>query len=95
MMFQSSNRTPLFAAMAALALLGAGGGYLYSQRASVEDSDSAQSALAAADIASAAAGMSDADREGMRNAYRSLREGPDGNYQLTYRVQVEDGSPRY
>ena len=40
-------------------------------------------------------GMSDADREGMRNAYRSLREGPGGNYQLTYRVLMEDGSPRY
>ena len=40
-------------------------------------------------------GMSDEDREGMRHAYRSLREGPDGNYQLTYRVQMEDGSPRY
>jgi len=31
----------------------------------------------------------------MRNAYRTLREGPAGNYQLTYRVQLEDGSPRY
>src|SRR5471032_258223 len=40
-------------------------------------------------------GMSDEEREGMRNAYRSLREGPDGNYQLTYRVQMEDGSARY
>lgn len=40
-------------------------------------------------------GMSDADREGMRNAYRSLREGQDGNYQLTYRVLTEDGIPRY
>ncbi|MBV4480628.1 sensor domain-containing protein [Pseudomonas khavaziana] len=40
-------------------------------------------------------GMSDEDREGMRNAYRSLREGPGGNYQLTYRVLMEDGSPRY
>nr|BFE95579.1 hypothetical protein GCM10020185_61150 [Pseudomonas brassicacearum subsp. brassicacearum] len=31
----------------------------------------------------------------MRNAYRSLREGPAGNYQLTYRVQLPDGSSRY
>ena len=71
MMFQSSNRTPLFAAMAALALLGAGGGYIYSQRASVEDGDSAQSALAAADRASAAAGMSDADRKATEAVVRA------------------------
>lgn len=31
----------------------------------------------------------------MRDAYRSLREGPAGNYQLTYRVQLADGSSRY
>ncbi|MGY2293134.1 EAL domain-containing protein [Pseudomonas sp. SDO528_S397] len=40
-------------------------------------------------------GMPDEEREGMRNAYRTLREGPQGNYQLTYRVQLEDGSSRY
>jgi hypothetical protein len=32
------------------------------------------------------------ERDNMRNAYRSLREGPAGNYQLTYRVQLEDGT---
>jgi protein-disulfide isomerase len=71
MMFQTSNRTPLFAAMAALALLGAGGGYLYSQRATVADNNGAQSALAAADRASAAAGMSDADRKATEAVVRA------------------------
>lgn len=55
------NRTPLFAGMAALALLGAGGGYLYSQR-SIDDAGGAQSARVAAERAGAAAGMSEADR---------------------------------
>ncbi|WP_025856458.1 EAL domain-containing protein [Pseudomonas sp. CHM02] len=40
-------------------------------------------------------GMPDDERESMRNAYRTLREGPAGNYQLTYRVPMEDGSSRY
>lgn len=40
-------------------------------------------------------GMPQEERESMRNAYRTLREGPAGNYQLTYRVQLEDGSSRY
>jgi hypothetical protein len=31
----------------------------------------------------------------MRQAYRSLREGPAGNYQITYRVQLENGTSRY
>ena len=31
----------------------------------------------------------------MRQAYRSLREGPAGNYQITYRVQLENGISRY
>ena len=35
------------------------------------------------------------ERNNMRNAYRSLREGPAGNYQLTYRVQLESGASRY
>ncbi|SOB52444.1 bifunctional diguanylate cyclase/phosphodiesterase [Pseudomonas lundensis] len=35
------------------------------------------------------------ERYNMRNAYRSLREGPAGNYQLTYRVQLENGASRY
>ena len=77
MMFQSSNRTPLFVAMAALALLGAGGGYLYSQRAS-NDSDGAQSALAAADRASAAAGMSATDRKATEAVVRAyILENPE------------------
>ena len=40
-------------------------------------------------------GMPKEERENMRNAYRTLREGPAGNYQLTYRVPLEDGSSRY
>ena len=40
-------------------------------------------------------GMPDEERESMRDAYRTLREGPAGNYQLTYRVPMEDGSSRY
>src|SRR3546814_15386458 len=40
-------------------------------------------------------GVPDDERNNMRNAYRSLREGTAGNYQLTYRVQMPDGSSRY
>src|SRR5471032_1957532 len=40
-------------------------------------------------------GVPGEERDSMRNAYRSLREGPAGNYQLTYRVQLPDGSSRY
>ncbi|MFW9267968.1 PAS domain S-box protein [Pseudomonas sp. NR3] len=40
-------------------------------------------------------GVPTEERNNMRNAYRSLREGPAGNYQLTYRVQLPDGSSRY
>ncbi|MFO2465713.1 PAS domain S-box protein [Pseudomonas sp. 15FMM2] len=40
-------------------------------------------------------GMPDEERANMRDAYRTLREGPAGNYQLTYRVPLEDGSSRY
>lgn len=40
-------------------------------------------------------GVPDDERDSMRDAYRSLREGPAGNYQLTYRVQLPDGSSRY
>ncbi|AIR91552.1 bifunctional diguanylate cyclase/phosphodiesterase [Pseudomonas cremoricolorata] len=35
------------------------------------------------------------DREVMRQAYRSLRQGPAGNYQITYRVQLDNGGSRY
>jgi protein-disulfide isomerase len=52
-----ASRTPLFAAMAALALLSAGGSYLYLQSSNGGDS-SAESARSDADAASAAAGMS-------------------------------------
>ena len=79
MMFQSSNRTPLFAAMAGLTLLGAGGGYLYSQRANngVSD-DSLQSANAAADRASVAAGMSATDRKATEAVVRAyILENPE------------------
>ena len=40
-------------------------------------------------------GVPHEERHNMRNAYRSLREGPAGNYQLTYRVQLENGTSRY
>ncbi|WP_420231331.1 EAL domain-containing protein [Pseudomonas sp. ABY48] len=40
-------------------------------------------------------GVPTEERNNMRNAYRSLREGPAGSYQLTYRVQLPDGSSRY
>ncbi|MBT2342290.1 MULTISPECIES: EAL domain-containing protein [Pseudomonas] len=40
-------------------------------------------------------GVPNEERNNMRNAYRSLREGPAGNYQLTYRVQLPDGTSRY
>ena len=40
-------------------------------------------------------GVPGEERDSMRDAYRSLREGPAGNYQLTYRVQLADGSSRY
>jgi protein-disulfide isomerase len=64
------NRSPLFAAMAALALLGAGGGYLYSQR-SGDTGDGAQSARVAAERAGAAAGMSDTDRKATEAVVRA------------------------
>jgi len=35
------------------------------------------------------------DRDHMRQAYRSLREGPAGNYQITYRIQLENGTSRF
>ncbi|MDU9393668.1 PAS domain S-box protein [Pseudomonas sp. zfem002] len=40
-------------------------------------------------------GVPEAERSSMRQAYRSLREGPAGNYQITYRIQLENGSSRY
>jgi diguanylate cyclase (GGDEF)-like protein/PAS domain S-box-containing protein len=35
------------------------------------------------------------ERDNMRQTYRSLREGPDGNYQITYRIQLENGASRF
>ena len=40
-------------------------------------------------------GVPDEERDVMRQAYRSLREGPAGNYQITYRVQLDNGASRY
>jgi diguanylate cyclase (GGDEF)-like protein/PAS domain S-box-containing protein len=40
-------------------------------------------------------GVPNEERDAMRQAYRSLREGPAGNYQITYRVQLENGASRY
>ena len=64
------NRTPLFVAMAALALLGAGGGYLYTQQSS-GSADGADSARSDADRASAAAGMSATDRKATEAVVRA------------------------
>ena len=61
-MTSTSNRTVLLAAMAGLALLGAGGGYLYAQRGQ-GSTDSTNSARGDADKATAAAGMSATDRK--------------------------------
>ncbi len=75
----SKNRIPLFAAMAALTLLGAGGGYLYSQsRAANAGKDSAASASSAAANAVARAGMSDAEREATEAVVRAyILENPE------------------
>lgn len=35
------------------------------------------------------------ERDTMRDAYRSLRAGPAGNYQITYRIQLENGTSRF
>ncbi|NBA94227.1 EAL domain-containing protein [Pseudomonas sp. R5(2019)] len=35
------------------------------------------------------------ERSSTRQAYRSLREGPAGNYQITYRIQLENGASRF
>ncbi|MBO0368653.1 PAS domain S-box protein [Pseudomonas putida] len=40
-------------------------------------------------------GVPEHEREAMRQSYRSLREGPAGSYQITYRVQLENGAARY
>ncbi|OLS62201.1 EAL domain-containing protein [Pseudomonas putida] len=40
-------------------------------------------------------GVPEDERSSMRQAYRSLREGPAGNYQITYRIQLENGNSRY
>ncbi|MGV2837021.1 PAS domain-containing protein, partial [Pseudomonas shirazensis] len=40
-------------------------------------------------------GVPEHEREAMRESYRSLREGPAGSYQITYRVQLENGAARY
>jgi len=40
-------------------------------------------------------GVPEQERNVMRQAYRSLREGPAGNYQITYRVELENGASRY
>ncbi|GGU83277.1 hypothetical protein GCM10009504_44630 [Pseudomonas laurentiana] len=40
-------------------------------------------------------GVPEQERSTMRQAYRSLREGPAGNYQITYRIQLENGTSRY
>jgi diguanylate cyclase (GGDEF)-like protein/PAS domain S-box-containing protein len=40
-------------------------------------------------------GVPGEERDNMRQTYRSLREGPDGNYQITYRIQLENGASRF
>jgi protein-disulfide isomerase len=69
---QNMSRLPLFAGMAALALLGAGGGYLFSQsRAESGNGNSSSVAAQAADAAIAKAGMSDADRKATEAVVRT------------------------
>ena len=67
---QTPNRTPLFATMAALALLGAGGGYLYTQQGK-SNAGAVDSARSEADRASAAAGMSSEDRKATEAVVRA------------------------
>lgn len=66
----SPNRTPLFASIAALALLGTGGGYLYSQRGNAGD-NGVESARGEADRAIAAAGLSDTERKATEAVVRA------------------------
>lgn len=75
----SPNRIPLIAAMVALTILGAGGGYLYSQsRATGAPEDSAATASSAAASAIAKAGMSDAEREATEAVVRAyILENPE------------------
>jgi protein-disulfide isomerase len=75
----SKNRVPIIAAMAALALLGAGGGYLLGQsRQAGGSEDSAAAASTAADAAIAKAGMSDADRKATEAVVRAyILENPE------------------
>ncbi len=40
-------------------------------------------------------GVPELERRNMHKAYRSLREGPAGNYQITYQIQLENGTSRY
>ncbi|NNG64088.1 PAS domain S-box protein, partial [Pseudomonas fragi] len=40
-------------------------------------------------------GVPEAERDNMRDTYRTLREGPAGSYQLTYRVPGENDTSRY
>jgi diguanylate cyclase (GGDEF)-like protein/PAS domain S-box-containing protein len=40
-------------------------------------------------------GVPEDERSNMRQAYRSLREGPEGSYQITYRIQLPSGASRY
>lgn len=67
----SSNRLPMFAGMAALALLGASGGYLYSQSKAASPDEGATAAAKAANSAVEAAGMSDADRKATEAVVRA------------------------
>lgn len=66
----TANRPLLFAAMAALAVLGAGGGYLYAQSGS-SPSVGLEGARSDADGAVAAAGMSAADRKATEAVVRA------------------------
>ncbi|PSS59291.1 PAS domain S-box protein [Pseudomonas sp. BBP2017] len=40
-------------------------------------------------------GVPEHERKNMHKTYRSLREGPAGNYQITYQIQLENGTSRY
>lgn len=73
----TSNRTPLLIAMAALALLAAGGGYIYSQ-SNNQNGEAAKTASSQAERAIAAAGMSNTDRKATEAVVRAyILENPE------------------
>jgi protein-disulfide isomerase len=92
----STNRTPLFAAMAALALLGAGGGYLYFKSSGERAlKDGPALASDAADNAVASAGMSEAERKATEAVVRAyILEHPEILTEAAQVLQQRENSKR-